>query len=196
MESGVDAAYAIQALEHRLSSIDIAAKNQDNREHDIFDSDDYFQEHGGLIAAIRMLRGTAPKSYFGDSSVPEQPRVRDLAQEAARVVRTRVVNPKWINAMMAHGYKGAFEMAATVDYMFGYDATAGVIDDWMYDKLVESYVADKEVREFFKTSNPWALASIVNRLLEAARREMWNPSDEALEALRAGLLEVEGWAEG
>ncbi len=195
MESDVDATYAAQALEQRLLSVDIAAKNQDNREHDIFDSDDYFQEHGGLIAAIRMIKGATPKSYFGDSSVPTQPRVRDLAQEAARVVRTRVVNPKWINAMMTHGYKGAFEMAATVDYMFGYDATAGVIDDWMYNKLVESYVADKKVREFFKRSNPWALASIVNRLLEAARRDMWQPSDEALEALRTGLLEVEGWIE-
>ncbi len=195
MDSDVNASYAIEELEHRLSSIDIAAKNQDNREHDIFDSDDYFQEHGGLIAAIRMLRGSAPKSYFGDSSVPDHPKVRDLAQEVARVVRTRVVNPKWINAMMAHGYKGAFEMAATVDYMFGYDATAGVIDDWMYNKLTEAYVADKEVRDFFKRSNPWALASIVNRLLEAARREMWNPSDKALEALRMGLLETEGWAE-
>ncbi len=195
MDSDVNASYAIEDLEHRLSSIDIAAKNQDNREHDIFDSDDYFQDHGGLIAAIRMLRGSAPKSYFGDSSVPDHPKVRDLAQEVARVVRTRVVNPKWIDAMMEHGYKGAFEMAATVDYMFGYDATAGVIDDWMYNKLAESYVADKEVRDFFKRSNPWALASIVNRLLEAARREMWNPSDEALEALRMGLLETEGWAE-
>ncbi|HET7718410.1 MAG TPA: cobaltochelatase subunit CobN, partial [Acidimicrobiales bacterium] len=120
---------AAEAMERRFSLIEVAVKNQDNREHDIFDSDDYLQDHGGMIATIRSLRGEDPKAWFGDSANPADPKVRSLAEEAARVVRTRVLNPKWIGAMCRHGYKGAFEMAATVDYLFGYDATAHVVED-------------------------------------------------------------------
>ena len=126
---------AEDAMSRRFAAIDVAVKNQDNREHDIFDSDDYLQEHGGMIATIRSLTGRDPKAWFGDSANPARPVVRSLAEEAARVVRTRVVNPRWIEAMQRHGYKGAFEMAATVDYLFGYDATAHVVDDWMYEKV-------------------------------------------------------------
>src|SRR5579875_3784130 len=123
------------AMRRRFSGIEVAVKNQDNREHDIFDSDDYLQDHGGMVATIRALSGKAPLAWFGDSADPSRPRVRSLSEEAARVVRTRVLNPKWIAAMQAHGYKGAFEMAATVDYLFGYDATAGVAEDWMYERV-------------------------------------------------------------
>jgi cobaltochelatase CobN len=173
----------------------VAVKNQDNREHDIFDSDDYLQEHGGMIATIRSLTGRDPTAYFGDSADPSRPQVRSLAEEAARVVRTRVINPKWIDAMQRHGYKGAFEMAATVDYLFGYDATAHVVEDWMYERVTSAYVADPDVRKFFEQSNPWALRSIAERLLEADERDMWDASDEALGHLRQALLESEGWEE-
>ncbi|MDP9387157.1 MAG: cobaltochelatase subunit CobN [Actinomycetota bacterium] len=184
-----------EAMRRRFSLIDVAVKNQDNREHDIFDSDDYLQDHGGLVATIRALTGRQPKAWFGDSSDPARPRVRSLAEEAARVVRTRVVNPKWIAAMQRHGYKGAFEMAATVDYLFGYDATARVVEDWMYERVTEAYVADPEVRAFFARSNPWALRAMAERLLEAHERELWDASDTALATLRSALLEAEGWEE-
>jgi cobaltochelatase CobN len=121
--------------------------------------------------------------------------VRSLAEEAARVVRTRVVNPKWIGAMQRHGYKGAFEMAATVDYLFGYDATAGVVDDWMYERVTEAYVGDPEVRKFFEQSNPWALRAIAERLLEADERGLWAASPDARRTLGSALLEAEGWEE-
>jgi cobaltochelatase CobN len=121
--------------------------------------------------------------------------VRSLAEEAARVVRTRVVNPRWIDAMRRHGYKGAFEMAATVDYLFGYDATARVVDDWMYERVTAAYVADPEVRKFFATSNPWALRAIAERLLEASERKLWNATDASLRVLRDAVLEAEGWEE-
>ena len=183
------------AMERRFAAIDVAVKNQDNREHDIFDSDDYLQDHGGMIATIRSLTGRQPKAWFGDSANPEHPRVRSLAEEAARVVRTRVVNPKWIDAMKRHGYKGAFEMAATVDYLFGYDATAHVVDDWMYEKVTQAYVTDPAIREFFEASNPWALTSIAERLLEANERGLWNASAEALESLQSAILQAEGWEE-
>jgi cobaltochelatase CobN len=188
-------ASAADAMRRRFSAIEVAVKNQDNREHDIFDSDDYLQDHGGMVATVRALRGSAPKAWFGDSADPSRPRVRGLSEEAARVVRSRVLNPKWIAAMMRHGYKGAFEMAATVDYLFGYDATARVVEDWMYERVTEAYVADPEVRKFFQASNPWALSSIAARLLEADERGLWDASPEALSALRAAVLEAEGWEE-
>ncbi|HEV7762743.1 MAG TPA: cobaltochelatase subunit CobN, partial [Acidimicrobiales bacterium] len=128
---------APEAMRRRFAAIEVAVKNQDNREHDIFDSDDYLQDHGGMVAAVRSLTGQAPRAWFGDTADPSAPKVRALEEEAARVVRSRVLNPKWIAAMRRHGYKGAFELAATVDYLFGYDATAGVVADWMYDKLTE-----------------------------------------------------------
>ncbi len=176
----------------RFGQIVVAAKNQDTREHDIFDSDDYMQYHGGMIATVRALTGRNPRQFFGDSSDPTRARNRDLQDEARRVFRTRVVNPKWIDSMKRHGYKGAFELAATVDYMFGYDATAQVIEDWMYEDVTESYVLDPETQQFFQQSNPWALKGIVERLLEAMERGLWeDPSPEMREKLQQLYLELE-----
>ncbi|MDQ3574815.1 MAG: cobaltochelatase subunit CobN [Actinomycetota bacterium] len=186
---------AFEAMARRFAAIEVAVKNQDNREHDIFDSDDYLQDHGGMVATIRALTGAQPKPWFGDSADPSRPRVRSLAEEAARVVRTRVVNPKWIAAMCRHGYKGAFELAATVDYLFGYDATAHVVEDWMYERVTDAYVADPRVRKLFEQSNPWALRSIAERLLEAHERGLWAASEPAMATLRSALLEAEGWEE-
>lgn len=180
----------------KFARICVAAKNQDNREHDIFDSDDYLQYHGGMVATVKALTGRQPRAFFGDSSDPSLPRVRDLAEEARRVFRTRVVNPKWIEAMMSHGYKGAFELTATVDYLFGYDATAGVVEDWMYAQLAQAYVLDPRVQEFFHRSNPWALRDIVGRLLEAANRGLWqSPPLELLQALRRVYLDTDALLE-
>ena len=159
-----------EAAQLRFSQIEAVAQNQDNREHDIFDSDDYFQFHGGLIAAVRALTGDAPAAYLGDSSRPESLRVRTLQEEAYRVFRSRVVNPRWLAGVMRHGYKGAVEMAATVDYLFGYDATAEVLDDWMYERLAAAYLFDDAVRDFLRRSNPWAERAMMERLLEAAER--------------------------
>ena len=186
---------APDAMRRRFGAIDVAVKNQDNREHDIFDSGDYLEDHGGMIATVRSLTGRDPKAWFGDSADPAHPVVRSLAEEAARVVRTRVLNPRWIEGMQRHGYKGAFELAATVDYLFGYDATAHVVDDWMYERVTAAYVADPAMRKFFEESNPWALRSIAEKLLEAAEREMWDASTESLNVLRDAVLEAEGWEE-
>jgi cobaltochelatase CobN len=180
-----------------LGGVQIAAKNQDNREHDIFDSDDYLQYHGGMIATIRALNGRNPKSYFGDNSNPERAEVRTLQQEAHRVFRSRVVNPKWIEGIQRHGYKGALELAATVEYLFGYDATAQVVEDWMYEQTAQTYALDPKMQEFLQQSNPWALQSITERLLEAAQRGMWaEPDQETLEQLKAVFLQIDGELEG
>ncbi|HEY6493530.1 MAG TPA: cobaltochelatase subunit CobN [Trebonia sp.] len=180
-------------METAYRRIAVAAHNTDTLEHDIADSDDYFQYHGGMIATVRALTGRAPRAYIGDSTRPETVRTRSLAEETARVFRARVVNPRWIEAMKRHGYKGAFELAATVDYLFGYDATAGVVEDWMYDRLAQAYVLDESMREFFGQSNPWALHGIAERLLEAAERKLWDtPDPQTLAALRQAYLETEG----
>ncbi|MEU0378483.1 cobaltochelatase subunit CobN [Streptomyces cyaneofuscatus] len=193
----LDGRPAREEMETAYKRIEVAAKNTDTREHDIADSDDYFQYHGGMVATVRALKGKAPEAYIGDSTRPETVRTRTLVEETSRVFRARVVNPKWIEAMRRHGYKGAFELAATVDYLFGYDATTGVVADWMYDKLTETYVLDPENKQFLQEANPWALHGIAERLLEAESRGMWAKPDPAvLEALRQVYLETEGNLEG
>nr|WP_243870047.1 cobaltochelatase subunit CobN [Amycolatopsis granulosa] len=194
---GLDGAEARPDMESAYRRIEVAAKNTDTREHDIADSDDYFQYHGGMIAFTRALTGRAPASYVGDSTSPDSVRTRSLSEETARVFRARVVNPRWIAAMRRHGYKGAFELAATVDYLFGFDATAGVVPDWMYEKLSRSYVLDEQNQEFLAQANPWALRGIIERLTEAADRGLWaEPDPELLGRLREVYLRTEGELEG
>ncbi|QFZ18050.1 cobaltochelatase subunit CobN [Saccharothrix syringae] len=184
-------------MESAYKRIAVAAKNIDTREHDIADSDDYFQYHGGMIATVRALTGKAPAAYVGDSTRPDAVRTRTLHEETNRIFRARVVNPRWLNAMRKHGYKGAFELAATVDYLFGYDATTGVVADWMYEQLAATYVMDPENQKFMTESNPWALHGIAERLLEAANRGMWqHPDPNTLNALQTIYLQTEGDLEG
>ncbi|MET0134265.1 MAG: cobaltochelatase subunit CobN [Kibdelosporangium sp.] len=193
----LDGVQARQDMETAYKRIAVAAKNIDTREHDIADSDDYFQYHGGMIATVRALTGKAPAAYVGDSTRPDAVRTRTLNEETTRIFRARVVNPRWLTAMRKHGYKGAFELAATVDYLFGYDATTGVVADWMYEQLAASYVLDPENQKFLAEANPWALHGISERLLEAADRGMWQHPDQAtLDALRAVYLTTEGDLEG
>ncbi|GAC48461.1 cobaltochelatase subunit CobN [Gordonia aichiensis] len=193
----LDGVAAVDDMRSAYRKIKVAAKNTDTREHDIADSDDYFQYHGGMVATVRALTGRSPEAYIGDSTRPDAVRTRTLSEETSRVFRARVVNPRWIAAMQRHGYKGAFEMAATVDYLFGYDATTDVVADWMYEKLTESYVLDERNQEFMNQSNPWALHGIAERLLEAVDRDMWEaPPAEMLAALRSVYLEAEGEIEG
>ncbi|MEE9398080.1 MAG: cobaltochelatase subunit CobN, partial [Methylococcales bacterium] len=170
--------------------------NQDNHEHDIFDSDDYLQFHGGMIATIRALTGQQPRHYFGDSHDPARAQVRDLKEETLRVFRSRVVNPKWLASIQRHGYKGGLELTATVDYLFGYDATAQVMDDWMYEQVADRYAFDPKIQQFLKEANPWAQNAITERLLEAAHRGMWNePDEQTLEKLQELYLTSESLLE-
>ena len=186
---GVDERDAFRA---RLSGVQVALHNQDNREHDIFDSDDYLQFHGGMIATVRALSGQQPRHYFGDSHDPDRAQVRDLKEETLRVFRSRVVNPKWLASIQRHGYKGGLELTATVDYLFGYDATAQVMEDWMYEDVASTYAFDATMQQFLRDANPWAQNAIAERLLEAASRGMWAaPKTETLAALRALYLDSE-----
>jgi cobaltochelatase CobN len=189
---GLDGAPALEAMRENFARIRVATKNVDTYEHDLLDSDDYFQYHGGMVAAVRALGG-APRAYIADSADPARVRTRTLAEEVRRVVRARVLNPRWVGSMRRHGYKGAFELAATVDYLFGYDATTGVAEDWMYQAVSDRYVFDEENAAFMRQSNPWALRAIAERLLEAAERKLWEAPDPATIArLQATYLELEG----
>jgi cobaltochelatase CobN len=194
--AGLDGVEARGAVRDAFARIEVAVKNVDNREHDLFDSDGYFQYHGGMVAAVRALSGRDPKAWIGDSADPARVRALSLAEEARRVFRARVANPRWIGAMTRHGYKGAFELAATVDYLFGYDATTGVVDDWMYEAISDKYVRDPDVGRFLRKSNPWALHAMAERLLEAAERGLWaEPDPGTVEALQEQLLDVEAQLE-
>jgi cobaltochelatase CobN len=190
---GLNGVEARDAMREHFARIDVAVKNVDNREHDVLDSSDYFAEHGGMVAYVRHVAGRDPKAVIGDSADPERVHARSLAEESRRVFRSRVANPRWIASMIRHGYKGAFELSATVDYLFGYDATTGVVEDWMYETLTEKYVLDEDVADFMRRSNPWALRAISERLLEAAERGLWEkPEALTLEALRGAYLAAEG----
>ena len=177
---------APESFQRRLKQLQIVLHNQDNREHDILDSDDYYQFQGGMTAAVRSLTGKNPEVYFGDNSQPTNPRVRKLTEEIARVYRSRVVNPKWIEGVMRHGYKGAFEMAATVDYLFAYDATANCVANHMYEGVAKAYIFDDRVQKFIQAKNPWALRDMSERLLEAHQRGLWqNVEPQTIDDLKA-----------
>ncbi|MEJ7782511.1 MAG: cobaltochelatase subunit CobN [Solirubrobacteraceae bacterium] len=190
-------AAARDAMRECHGRIEAAVKNVDSAEHDILDSDDYFQFHGGMVAAVEAQTGRAPAAYLGDSADPSRVRTRTLGEETRRVFRARVANPRWIASMVRHGYKGAAELAATVDYLFGYDATTGVAEDWMYEQVAQRYVLDPDLADFMARSNPWAGRSIAERLLEAADRGLWEAPEEAtLSGLRERFLALEGELEG
>ncbi|WP_026621764.1 cobaltochelatase CobN [Ensifer sp. WSM1721] len=162
-------------LEERLRSIEAVVQNQDNREHDLLDSDDYYQFQGGMSAAAEHLTGQRPSIYHNDHSRPEKPVIRSLEEEIGRVVRARVVNPKWIAGIMRHGYKGAFEIAATVDYMFAFAATTGAVRDHHFEAAYQAFIADETVLDFLREKNPAALAEMSERFVEAIDRGLWNP---------------------
>ena len=179
------------SFEQRLSGLDAVLHNQDNREHDILDSDDYYQFQGGMAVAVEHLAGTPAKLYHGDFSVPGEPRIRTLGEEVARVVRSRAVNPKWLDGIKRHGYKGAFEMATTVDLLFAFDATTGVVGDHQYALVADAYVHDDDTRAFLQQHNPLALRSIGERLLEAMDRGLWAEPGDQRERSEDPLLDLE-----
>lgn len=178
-------------LETRLGSVDAVLQNQDNREHDVLDSSEYFEFQGGLSAAVELARGRAAALYHGDHANAEAPTIRALADEIARVVRSRAVNPKWIRAMRRHGYKGATEMAATVEYLVGYGATTDVVMDHQYELVSDAYILDTDTRAFLGAVNASALREMTERLLGAMQRGRWRAPGPYREALEAVLLEVE-----
>ncbi|MFC0397447.1 cobaltochelatase subunit CobN [Paraburkholderia rhizosphaerae] len=192
-QDGEDARHAFGT---RLATLDVVLQNQDNREHDVLDSNDYYQFQGGMAAAVRHFSGSQPQLYHADHSNPNAPRVRTLNEEIARVIRSRVVNPKWLDGVKRHGYKGAAEIAATVDYLYGYDATARVIADHQYALVADAYLNDADTRAFLQAHNPHALHGICERLLEAMQRGLWLEPGAYREQIEQHLLASEQQIEG
>ncbi len=181
-----------KGLEYCLKDIQIVVHNQDNREHDILDSDDYYQFQGGLAAAVEYNSGKMPEILIGDNSRRERPRVHKLTREIDKVMRSRMLNPRWIDGMKKHGYKGAFEMGASLDYLFAYDASTGLVPNWCYSEICEEWLSNKETIDFIKENNPWVLRDISERLLEAINRKMWGSSTKKqLELLKSLVIEAE-----
>jgi len=185
--AGVDGEERRESFEARLRATEAVVQNQDNREHDLLDSDDYYQFEGGATAAVKSLTGRQPATYHMDHSRPESPKARTLSEEIARVVRARVVNPKWIAGVMRHGYKGAFEMVATVDYLFAFQATANCVEDYHFDAVFDAYIEDEAVLGFLKTNNPQGLREMADRLMEAQDRGFWTPRRNSTRAALEGL---------
>ena len=190
-DAPADGVVAHGDFQHRLSQLEAVVQNQDNREHDLLDSDDYYQFQGGMTNAVTQLSGQAPAVYHSDHSNPTAPKTRTLKEELNRVLRSRVLNPKWIGAMQRHGYKGAFEMAASVDYLFAYDATTDLIDDYQYEQVSEALIFDAQNQEFLRQHNPAALEEMAERMLEACQRNMWQEPGEQADKLQDLLLDMD-----
>jgi len=186
--AGAEGTGARTAFETRLGGTQAVIQNQDNREHDLLDSDDYYQFEGGMAAAVETLRGQAPASYHPDHSRPERPVIRTLDEEIGRVVRSRAVNPKWIEGVKRHGYKGAFEIAATVDYLFAFAATTHAVRGHHFDLTFAAYLEDADTRAFIAEANAPALAEIAARFAEAIDRGLWVPRSNSARGLIERLL--------
>ncbi len=185
------------ALKKCLKKVQVVLQNQDNKEHDILDSDDYYQFHGGLAAAVEELSGKIPKVLIGDHSRFSRPRIHSLEKEIDKVMRTRVLNPKWLEGVMNHGYKGAFEMGASIDYLFAYDASTRKVPNWCYSAICKNWLENQTIKEFLLIKNPWVLRDISERLLEASNRGLWtNIKESEKKLLKEIVLCSEGQIEG
>ena len=191
-EQGAEGFEDRDGLERRLRDVQLVLHNQDNREHDVLDSDDYYQFQGGLSAAVQRISGKKPALWHGDHSRPERPRPRPLALELDRVIRSRMLNPRWLLGMQRHGYKGGFELAASLDYLFAYDACTDEVPDWSYSEICKQWLQNPQTEEFLRTHNPWALRDMAERLLEAHNRGLWcSPQPGQLEHLKDLVLSSE-----
>ena len=189
---GMARGYDPEVFQRRMAGLDVTVKNEDTRETHMFSSDDYNAYHGGMIATVRALTGKAPRSYTGDSSDRQRIVLRSVAEEAARLFRGEAMNPKFIEGMKKHGYKGASDLANYLAHSYQWDATSGVMKDWMYEGYARKYVLDAGMQEWMQDVNPWALHRMAETLLEAQQRGLWNASEEILAELRSLYLSIEG----
>ncbi|PKM48064.1 MAG: cobalt chelatase [Firmicutes bacterium HGW-Firmicutes-8] len=192
---GIFGLEAKDQLVHQLASVDLTFNKTATDEYDLFGCCCQYAYQGGLTTAAETFSGHRVKSYYGDTRDPNRVHVSDLSDEIARVTRTKLLNPKWIESMKKHGYKGAGDMAKRIGRVYGWEATTRQVDDWVFDDITQTYILDEEMRKWFAEHNPWALEEIGRRLLEAHRRQLWNPDQEVLEGLQEAYLEIEGWME-
>jgi cobaltochelatase CobN len=184
-----------QALVDQLRSVDLTFNKTVTDEYDLLGCCCYFGTHGGLTNAAEGLSGREVSSYYGDTRDRDKVEIRTLADEVRRIVRTKLLNPRWIEGMKQHGYKGAGDISKRVGRVYGWEATTREVDDWIFDDIARTFVLDEENRKFFEENNPWAMEEIGRRLLEASQRGLWKADKDVLDALKSAYLEVEGWME-
>lgn len=182
----------VEAFRQRMSTVSVTIKNESNIEFDMMDSDDFYAYHGGLVACVKANSGAAPLSFTGHTDDPDHPVTRDLEKETARIVRTRILNPKWLEGLKRHGFKGAQEISAALDSLFGWDATAEVAQDWMYQGVAEKFLFDEQTRQWMESVNGWAVHSVSERLLEAHQRGMWDTDEATLKKIQSIYMRSEG----
>jgi cobaltochelatase CobN len=179
-------------LQRTLGRMSVTVKNEDTREKDMMACTDFYNYHGGLITAVHAVQGKRPLSLAGDSADPDQVQVRTTSEEARHIFRSRLLNPAWLEGLKRHGYKGAGDISKAMDIIIGWDATADVVDDWMYRRFARKTALDPAMQQWMKQVNPYALHNILDKLLEAVQRGMWHADDDTLAALRNAYLDVEG----
>ncbi|CAH2601012.1 Magnesium-chelatase subunit H [Rhodovastum atsumiense] len=184
-----------KVLAHMLNSVDVTYQNLDSVELGVTTIDNYFDTLGGITGAVRRARGGATSVYIGDQTRGEGT-VRTLSEQVALETRTRALNPKWYEALLAHGYEGVRQIEAHVTNTMGWSATTGQVAPWVYQQLAQTYVLDPEMRERMAALNPTASAKIANRLIEASERNYWTPDEATMESLRRAGEELEDKLEG
>ncbi|MDO4177958.1 MAG: cobaltochelatase subunit CobN [Phascolarctobacterium sp.] len=189
---GENGKYMPELFKRRLSKIDATVMGIDNREINLLSADDFNSYHGGLIASVRSYSGKMPRTYCADSTDQSHVVIRTIHQEIKRVFRGEIMNPKFIDGMKEHGYKGAADMGNYVAHCYQWDATSDTMEDWMYDDLAKKYALDPEIKKWMEEVNPWALHRIAEVLLEAEQRQMWNAKPEIKAELQKLLLAMEG----
>lgn len=186
---------SVEQFKRQLASVDLAYNKSATDEYDLFGCSCHFGFLGGLTATAQLLKGGEVKTYYGDTRDPGRPMVASLTEEIEGVIRTKILNPEWIEGMKRHGYKGAGDMAKRITNVYGWDATTGAVDDWVFDELAKTYVLDEVMRHWFEENNPWAMEEINRRLLEAVQRDLWQPEPDMLDSLKEIHMEIEGWME-
>ncbi|MBP2134385.1 cobaltochelatase CobN [Methanomicrobium sp. W14] len=176
----------------QLRSVSLTFNVAMTDEYDLLGCCCYFGAHGGLTAAARTVSEKDIPVYYGDTRSRDKVGIRTIADEIRRVVRTKLLNPKWIDGMKKHGYKGAEDISKRVTHVYGWEATTGEVDDSIFDDIAKTFVLDEENRKFFSEKNPWALEEIGRRLLEAEARDLWDADPDVLDRLKEAYMDIEG----
>jgi cobaltochelatase CobN len=185
-----------EAFRRRLMSMDVTVKNSVSREYDMFDNDDVYTDLGGMNAAVKSLRGEQPMSVIGFSADTSNIKTKTIDEEGRYIFRSKINNPKWVEGLKPHGFKGAQEISKMAEYVFGWDATSDIIEDWEYKSIADNFLFNKENADWFRDANPYAMMEVTQRLLEAIYRNMWNADKETKERLLQLFEELEGDLEG
>lgn len=184
-----------ELFKEQFAQLDVTVKNRVSREFDILDVDDDYIFLGGMNACVKAYGNKEPVSVIGEASDPKNVKTRLLDEEIRFIFRSRVLNPRWIDGLKPHGFRGVQEVMNTIEYTFGWDVTSDAVDDWEYQAAAEHFLFDEENRKWIEENNPYAMHNIAGRLLEAFERGFWETDDETIKKLQDIFLESEEYLE-